>query len=94
MANVEKLSIALTPELAATVQDAVSTGEYASASEVIRDALREWKQRRTERARAIEELGRLWDEGIHSGPGRFGSIDDLKQEARRRLAQGGHDDGA
>ena len=82
MANVEKLSIALTPELAATVRDALSAGEYASASELMREALREWKQRRIERDRAVEELGRLWDEGLASGPSLDGdrAFDELRRK--------------
>jgi antitoxin ParD1/3/4 len=68
MANVEKVSVALTPEMAAMVREVVEAGEYASASEVMREALREWKQRRTLRQQAIEKLGRLWDAGIESGP--------------------------
>lgn len=68
MANVEKVSVALTPEMAAMMREAVETGEYASASEVMREALRDWKHRRTQRARAIEEMGRLWDAGMSSGP--------------------------
>jgi antitoxin ParD1/3/4 len=67
MANVEKISVALTPEMAATMREVVSAGEYASASEVMREALREWKQRRLERGQAIEAMGRQWDEGIASG---------------------------
>ena len=68
MANVEKVSVALTPEMAAMMRSVVDAGEYASASEVMREALREWKFRRTQRERAIDELGRLWDDGIASGP--------------------------
>lgn len=68
MANVEKLSVAVTPEMAALMREVVGAGEYASTSEVVRDALREWRTRRDERSRAVEELGRLWDEGIASGP--------------------------
>ena len=68
MANVEKLSIAVTPEMAMHMREAVETGEYASASEVVRDAMREWRLRRDERSKAMEELGRLWDEGLASGP--------------------------
>jgi antitoxin ParD1/3/4 len=64
----EKLSVVLTPELALLVRQAVEGGEYASTSEVIREALREWKRRRTERAQAVEQLGRLWDAGMESGP--------------------------
>lgn len=68
MANVEKISVALTPEMAAMMREVVEAGEYASASEVTREALREWKHRRTSRQQANEELGRLWDAGIASGP--------------------------
>lgn len=68
MANVEKISVALTPEMAAMMREVVDAGEYASASEVMRQALREWKDRRTQREQAIEELRRLWDRGIASGP--------------------------
>lgn len=68
MANVEKVSVALTPEMAATMRQVVESGEYASASEVMREALRDWKLRRIQREQAVKELGRLWDEGIASGP--------------------------
>ena len=43
MQNVEKLSITLTTEMAAAPAYAVASGEYASASEVIREALRLWR---------------------------------------------------
>ncbi|WP_096787435.1 type II toxin-antitoxin system ParD family antitoxin [Rhodobacter sp. CZR27] len=67
MPNVEKLSVALTPELAAALRGAVETGEYASVSEVMREALRDWRQRRLQRSAAIEELRRQWDYGLSSG---------------------------
>ncbi len=69
MANVEKLSIALTPEMAAELRAAVEQGEYGSVSEVVRDALRDWRLRRKVEAIEIEELRRLVREGIDSGPG-------------------------
>ncbi|MEC4817089.1 MAG: type II toxin-antitoxin system ParD family antitoxin [Scytonema sp. PMC 1069.18] len=87
MPNVEKISIALTPEMAAFVRDAVESGEYASSSEVIREALRDWKQKRLVQEQQISELRRLWQEGIDSGPGQYGDIEAIKQEARRRLGQ-------
>jgi antitoxin ParD1/3/4 len=67
MGNVQKISIALTPELAALVHGAVETGEFASASEVIRDALRGWNGRRKQQEAAIDEIRRAWYEGINSG---------------------------
>jgi antitoxin ParD1/3/4 len=87
MSNAQKVSVALTPEFMALLKEAVDTGEYTSASEVIRDALRHWKQRRASEEMGVEELRRLWQEGIASGPGRFKSIDEIKKEARRRTAK-------
>ena len=46
MATVEKISIALPPELVTIIRGAVDTGEYASSSEVVRDALRDWTHKR------------------------------------------------
>lgn len=85
MPNVEKVSIALTPEMAAVVRQAVESGEYASNSEIVREALRDWKLKRALQQQEIEELRRLWQEGLHSGPSRFAGMADLKAEARRRL---------
>ena len=67
MAHVEKVSVALTSEMAAMMRQLVESGEYASASEVMREALRDWKFRRTQRDQAIDELRRQWDAGIASG---------------------------
>jgi antitoxin ParD1/3/4 len=72
-----KISISLTDEHARLVTEAVASGDYASSSEVIREALREWRGRRL--------LGQLWDEGIASGRADEGeTIADIKQAARRR----------
>lgn len=89
MGQVDKRSITLSPELAAAVDDVVAAGEYASASEVIRDALRQWKERRDLLGYTVEELRELVQEGIESGPGRFGSMEEIKAEARRRFRSGG-----
>lgn len=67
MGHVDKRSITLSQELATVVDDAVAAGEYASASEVIRDALRQWKERRDNFGYTIEELRVLVQEGIDSG---------------------------
>ena len=64
MTTAEKISIALPPEMAALVRSAVATGEYASSSEVIRDALRDWKHKRSLRQQGIAELRQLWQEAL------------------------------
>ncbi len=85
MPNVEKVSIALTPAMAVVVRQAVESGEYVSHSEIVREALRDWKLKRALQQQEVEELRRLWQEGLHSGPSRFAGMADLKAEARRRL---------
>jgi antitoxin ParD1/3/4 len=85
MGHVDKRSITLSPELAAEVDAAVAVGDYASASEVIRDALRVWKERRDLLGYSVEELRVLVQQGIDSGPGRFASMEEIKAEARRRF---------
>ena len=85
MAGVAKVSVALTPELYELVQDAVAAGDYASTSEVIREALRDWKDRRERKREATLTLRRLWDEGIASGPAAPLDIEAIKREGRRRL---------
>jgi antitoxin ParD1/3/4 len=87
MANVEKLSIALTSDMAASVRQAVESGEYASASEVIRDALRDWKLKRAVDQELVEELRRLWQEGIGSGPAEPLDMAAIKRDGRARLAR-------
>jgi antitoxin ParD1/3/4 len=85
MANVSKISIALTAEMAEPVRAAVASGECASGSEVIREALREWKLRRRLRQDERDELLHLWREGLASGPGQSRDIDEIKRRARKRI---------
>jgi antitoxin ParD1/3/4 len=81
MSRVEKISVAITPEMATAMREVVESGEYASVSEVMREALRDWKSRRTLREEAVEELRRLWDAGVASGPSSDG------EEAFARIRQ-------
>jgi antitoxin ParD1/3/4 len=75
-----KISISITDEHAALLQEAVGSGAYASSSEVVREALREWRARRV--------VGDLWDAGIAIGRAEPGTtIASIKNEARRRHSQ-------
>ncbi len=56
MAEIERLTITLPTEMAAVVKSAVEDGDYASTSEVVRAALRDWK---TKRALQLQELAAL-----------------------------------
>jgi antitoxin ParD1/3/4 len=56
MAEIERMTITLPSDMAAVVKGAVEGGDYASSSEVVREALRDWK---TKRALQLQELAAL-----------------------------------
>ena len=90
MGVVRKLSIALTEELASEVDQAVAAGDYASTSEVIRDALRLWRRDRDADRAESARLRRLWEEGLASGEPQEVTEDwfeDVKRRGMARLAE-------
>lgn len=87
MATVEKISIALTPDLASLVRQVVDNGYYASASEVIREALRDWRAKQDLNEQRAQQLRALWQEGIESGSAGALDMAEIKQEARRRYEE-------
>lgn len=64
MAAIVRLTITLPSETAASVKSAVDHGEYASSSEVIREALRDWTMKRTLKVEARAALQADIDEGL------------------------------
>ncbi len=64
MPSVEKISIALPPEMVSLVRRAVAAGEYSSSSEVVREALRDWSHKRALREAGLEELRKVWQEAV------------------------------
>jgi antitoxin ParD1/3/4 len=73
--------------MVAMLKGAVASGQYASASEVVREALREWQLRKPLREAEIERLRKAWQEGIESGPSRALDFEEIKRRGRERLAQ-------
>jgi antitoxin ParD1/3/4 len=53
---IERMTITMPSDMAIVVKDAVQGGDYASTSEVVREALRDWK---TKRALQLQELTAL-----------------------------------
>lgn len=90
MAKTERLNVALPVPMADAVRRAVEAGEYATASEVIRDALQLWEAHRLSRERDLDVLRRRWDEGKASG--RAGPLDvrQLVAEERAKLEAHAH----
>ena len=64
MPGIERLTVTLPSEMAATVRGAVEGGDYASSSEVVREALRDWTVRRALRLRELEALKVDIDRGL------------------------------
>ncbi len=67
--NVERVNVALTPEMAATVREAERRGEHLSPSEVVRDALCMWRAYQAFRAEEAEVLRRVRPERPATGGG-------------------------
>ncbi|MFJ1307534.1 type II toxin-antitoxin system ParD family antitoxin [Agrobacterium sp. P15N1-A] len=86
MANVEKISVSMTPQHAEILRDAVESGAYASSSEVIREAMRDWSAKWVQRRDDIAKLRALWAEGKASGGSTEVDFDEALNEARSELA--------
>jgi antitoxin ParD1/3/4 len=89
MADIERLTITLPAEMAATVRGAVEGGDYASTSEVVREALRDWTFKRAVRLQELEALKADIDKGLAEvAAGRIKKFDAARiiQRGRKLLA--------
>ncbi|MFZ1318393.1 MAG: type II toxin-antitoxin system ParD family antitoxin [Candidatus Nitrotoga sp.] len=66
MSNIERVTITMPSDMAAIVKAAVEHGDYASTSEVVRDALRDWTHKRSLRQQDVAELRSLWLEALNN----------------------------
>ena len=80
------MTISLSPQQAGRIEAAVETGDYASNSEVVRDALRMWEEKQERRRAEIERLRAAFEEGLASGPGRSVTAEQLVAEFKARAA--------
>jgi antitoxin ParD1/3/4 len=64
MAGIERLTITLPADMADVVKGAVRTGDYASSSEVVREALRDWKMKRALQLQELAALKADIDKGL------------------------------
>jgi len=86
MPDVQKVSIALTGEQIVTLKAAVESGEYATTSEIVREAIRDWQFKRELRQEDLRRLRQFWDQGKASGAATPVDFDAARREARQRLA--------
>ncbi len=64
MSTIERMTITMPADMAAVVKGAVEGGDYASTSEVIREALRDWKSKRAIQLHELEALKADIDKGL------------------------------
>ena len=64
MANIERLTVTLPAEMTAFIKNAVATGDYASTSEVVREAVRDWKMKRALQLQELAALKADIDKGL------------------------------
>ncbi len=85
------MNVSLTPELEKIVAERVASGRYASASEVIREALRllderdQLNQLREDVRRGLEQL----DQGRHR-PFDYQAVERIKRQGRQQTAAAQH----
>lgn len=87
MPNIERVTFTLPTKLAAVVKEAVENGDYASSSEVIREALRDWIAKHDAEQRALAELREMISEGM-AGEGRpaAGVLADIMKSLKTKRA--------
>lgn len=91
MAALEKLSITLPAEMVGQIKERVKEGAYGSTSEVIREALRLWREREEERQAAIEAIRRSLEESARSGEPipMDEAFDRIEERLRQRIKDAG-----
>ena len=90
MSDIETLTIALPVEIALLVKDAVAEGNYTSTSEVISEALRDWKVKRDLHMQKFAALKADIDAGIADmATGRMTefSVETIVERGRQILAE-------
>ena len=85
MPDIQKISVAPTAEQINAIKSAVETGEYATTSEIVREALRDWQWKRELRGEDLKRLRELWREGKASGAARPLDLSRTRELARQRL---------
>jgi antitoxin ParD1/3/4 len=64
MADIERMTITLPSDMVVLIKGAVEGGDYASSSEVIREALRDWKAKHVLQLQELASLRADIDRGL------------------------------
>jgi antitoxin ParD1/3/4 len=80
------LNVNLTPQFEELVRRKVSSGQYNSASEVVREALRIMEAHDELQSLKLEQLRRDIRDGLDSGPVQPWSVAEMNREGRKHLS--------
>ena len=89
MSNIERMTITMPAEMAAGLKEVVAAGEYASTSEVVREALRSWKAQRSVQLQELAALKKDIGQGLADiAAGRLHEFDaaEIVKRGRKLLA--------
>jgi antitoxin ParD1/3/4 len=67
MPKLERVTVTVTEEMTALLKRAVESGEYATTSEIIREAVRDWSDKHDRERQALDDL-RALIEKAEKGP--------------------------
>ena len=84
MSAAEKISITLTPEMNRLIKQRVAAGDFASSSELIREALRVWQKREDEHLERLASIRARIQESPDD-PRPSISLDEARDEFRRHV---------
>jgi len=68
MADVERITVTVPSDMAAALRATVEQGEYATTSEIVREALRDWTRKQNGELDDIDALRSAIKVGVNSGP--------------------------
>jgi antitoxin ParD1/3/4 len=83
MSKLERITVTLPEEMVAKLRLAVGSGEYATTSEIVREALRDWNAEQIRNIRSVQEL-RLMLEAADASPAADG--EEFMKGLRARVA--------
>lgn len=90
MPEIERMTITMPADMAAVIKSAVENGDYASTSEVVREALRDWKRKRGTQQQELESLKADIERGLQDiAAGRVNDYDKARiiERGRKLLAK-------
>ena len=84
MSAAEKISITLTPEMNRIIKQRVAAGDFASSSELIREALRVWQRQQDEHEERLASIRARIQKSIDDPRPSF-SLDEARADFKRHV---------